>query len=219
MLKYCEYLKSHTFDQTLKYYKGIGSRSTLQRIRNFINNNGNKSYKIKQITKILINKFNKNRNLGKSIHDTDIKKWAFNAATFVKLDNFKASPKFLYNYKNKNKISRKITKFITKNTSVEEIKLIKCGKIFTEKINELINENDFKAQEVFNSDQTRFEYEMTSARTLSQKGEKETFSFIQASNSLTHSYTVQILISMDGKLGKKLYICFQEAKDTFGPKI
>ena len=37
--------------------------------------------------------------------------------------------------------------------------------------------------------------------------------------STTHSYTIQVLISMSGRLAKKLYICFQEAGGKFAKRV
>ena len=64
----------------------------------------------------------------------------------------------------------------------------------------------------------RFEYEMTSGRTLSHTGENISL-MVQSVTSVTHSYTVQVHILLADKLGTYLYICFQESKDEFGPKI
>ena len=46
--------------------------------------------------------------------------------------------------------------------------------------------------------------------------QKTTEAVVQSLASVTHSYMIQVLISMSGKLGRKLYICFQEAGGQFG---
>ena len=58
-----------------------------------------------------------------------------------------------------------------------------------------------------------------SERTLSSTEEKETLGNIQSMNAMTHSYTLQVLISNAGKLASKLLLCLQEANAKFGPWI
>lgn len=60
---------------------------------------------------------------------------------------------------------------------------------------------------------------MTSGRTLSHVGEKDTHCVVQSVSDTTHSYTIQIHMSLAGKLGKKLYICFKEKEGKFGPLV
>ena len=38
-------------------------------------------------------------------------------------------------------------------------------------------------------------------------------------SSVTHSYMIQVLISMSSELGRKLYICFQETGGQFGKLV
>ena len=70
---------------------------------------------------------------------------------------------------------------------------------------------------MLNTDQSRFEYEITSTRTQSMTGQKTTE--VASVASITHSYTIQVLISISGRLAKKLYICFQEAGCKFGKRV
>ena len=46
-------------------------------------------------------------------------------------------------------------------------------------------------------------------------GAKTTEATVASVASTTHAYTIQVLISMPGRLAKKLYICFQEAGGKF----
>ena len=70
-----------------------------------------------------------------------------------------------------------------------------------------------------NTDQSGFAYELASARTRTNVGERDTLRLAKDKNSLTHSYTIQVHISAAGKLGKRLFVCFQEPKGCFGPQI
>lgn len=38
-------------------------------------------------------------------------------------------------------------------------------------------------------------------------------------NAITHSYTIQPVITMEGKLLPKFVICFQETGGNFGPRV
>lgn len=70
---------------------------------------------------------------------------------------------------------------------------------------------------IWNYDQTGFAYEPSNLRTLSFKGERDTHLMIDTANRHTHSYTVQPMISRDGKLFPKLLIVTQEPSENFGP--
>ena len=50
-------------------------------------------------------------------------------------------------------------------------------------------------------------------------GEKTTEATVARVASTTHSYTIQLLISMSACLAKKLYICFQEAGGKFSKRV
>ncbi|KYN02134.1 hypothetical protein ALC62_07055, partial [Cyphomyrmex costatus] len=51
------------------------------------------------------------------------------------------------------------------------------------------------AENVFNSDQSSFNLEMHTGRTLSFKGQKKIGTLTQSTNSMTHSYTIQPIVS------------------------
>lgn len=72
---------------------------------------------------------------------------------------------------------------------------------------------------MFNTDQSGFNIENLSGRTLEISGEKKVFSSANQSHSLTHSYTIQPMISMTGKLSEKLFIVLQEKDGKFGPLV
>ena len=50
-------------------------------------------------------------------------------------------------------------------------------------------------------------------------GGKTTEAIVASVASTTHSYTIHVLISLLGRLEKKLYICFQDAGDKFGKLV
>ena len=90
---------------------------------------------------------------------------------------------------------------------------------FVREVTDYVSANAIDADMVLNTDQSRFEYEITSNRTLSMTGEKTTEATVASVASTALSYTIQVLISMIGRLAKKLYICFQEAGGKFGKRV
>lgn len=108
---------------------------------------------------------------------------------------------------------------LTRHTSQNEAEIFSHGKLFAESVNLKKLEDNYDDELVWNTDQSGFNYEMVGNRTLSDKGEKTTRGLVQSLNSMTHSYTVQIMVSNAGFLAKKAYICFQERGGKFGPIV
>ena len=196
------------------------SAAKIARIRGYLESGGHRLSKLDQLKNIVYTHFRTARDGFLPVHGHDLKSWSIEAARIVKLPNFKASVGFLHSLKTQFKItSRKVTKFITKKTRVNEADIKKSADEFVIKINELKENMGYRNASVWNTDQSGFNYELVSGRTLSDRGEKETFAMVQNINSLTHSYTIQELISNDGHLAPKLFICFQEASGEFGPRV
>lgn len=72
---------------------------------------------------------------------------------------------------------------------------------------------------MFNFDQSGFTYEYQPKRTLSHKGEKDTYGLVKSQNAKSHSYTIMPLVSMGGRLTGKLLVCLQEPKGILGPRV
>lgn len=70
----------------------------------------------------------------------------------------------------------------------------------------------YALKDVFNSDQSGFNIELLSGRSLTYRGSADVISSVQQSHSSTHSYTIQPLISMSGELNQRLLIVLQEKK-------
>lgn len=79
--------------------------------------------------------------------------------------------------------------------------------------------SNFTPAQILNSDQSGINYESHGGRTLSFRGEKSTEAIIQSFSSLTHSYTIMPLLSMEGKLLFPMLICLQETTGSFGPNV
>ncbi|KYN12147.1 hypothetical protein ALC57_15691 [Trachymyrmex cornetzi] len=72
---------------------------------------------------------------------------------------------------------------------------------------------------IFNSDQSGFNLETHAGRTLVLKGSLKVECLAQSLNSLTHSYTIQPIISASGELKSPLLIVLQESNGKFDPVV
>lgn len=89
---------------------------------------------------------------------------------------------------------------------MEQLKLSAIA--FQEQIKPLLEKYD--PANVWNTDQTGFKYELVSTRTLSHKGERTTLVSVNSpKNKVTHSYTVQYTIGLDGSVFNKVFVCLQ----------
>lgn len=73
----------------------------------------------------------------------------------------------------------------------------------------------FDAVKIFNIDQSEFNYTPLFNRTLSFTGKKITTIIIPQLNARIHSYTIQPILSIEGKLISPMMICLQEVSDKF----
>ena len=72
--------------------------------------------------------------------------------------------------------------------------------MFVQETNAKICSLRVPAGSVWNTDQSGLKYEIAGARTLSLQGERITFGLAQSENAMTHSYTIQVMMAMDGTL-------------------
>jgi len=74
-------------------------------------------------------------------------------------------------------------------------------------------------EEIYNADESDFNLEIHSGRTLAKSGVKTVEAIIQSVPSMTHSYTIMPIISASGRLLSPLYIVLKESTGTFGPRV
>jgi len=67
---------------------------------------------------------------------------------------------------------------------------------------------------VYNSDQSDFQLELHAGRTLAEKSVKKVESVAQSTSAITHSYTIQPIISANGRLLSPLLIVLKEPSET-----
>ena len=51
-------------------------------------------------------------------------------------------------------------------------------------------------------------------RTLASKGEELVEAIVADANAVSHSYSIQLLMSKSGRVGSRIFICFQEKTGT-----
>ena len=123
-----------------------------------------------------------------------------------------------------NSIKKKY-RIVTRRSTVKKIRsqneelLKENAKEFVNRVNAIVDDKHILPSRVFNADQTGINYEITTQRTLEYKNRKHVHSTVCREFDTTHSYSLQIYISQDGKLGKRLFIVLREPKGQFGPRI
>lgn len=203
-------------------YKKVKNKRQLYRWEEQVANGGSRRDKLSQISSFVLQKFEHATQNSVPVHDLDLKRWAIEAREDNHLSEqlFTASSKWIQNFKVQHRIvSRKINKFVTQAqvSNVESIKQTALD--FVEVVKSEKEANGISDKEIHNSDQSGFNLEMHSGRTLASKGTAKVESLAQSLNSLTHSYTIQPTIAADGRLISPLYIVLKEKDGKFGPTI
>lgn len=116
-------------------------------------------------------------------------------------------------------MSRKITKVLSRAQIASLPNLNETVRKFRSEIQGQILEDGYSPEEVLNTDQSGFNIELLSNRTHEIQGSKQIHASINQSNSETHSYTIQPVISMAGKTLPRLLIVLQEKTGDFGPIV
>ncbi|KYN29333.1 hypothetical protein ALC57_01226 [Trachymyrmex cornetzi] len=95
-------------------------------------------------------------------------------------------------------ISRKIMKSVTRRTIEDSVELQNTANGFLKTVKPFIEQ--FGSENVFNSDQSGFQLEIHSGRSLSNEGVKKVEYVVQSISSTIHSYTIQSILSCNGNL-------------------
>ena len=105
------------------------------------------------------------------IHDSDVRRWALKVAHKCQLEDFKASGKWLCNFKCKhNIVSRNITNIIIKKEVNNSDEAQKSEQLFLKQFTKL--SLNYSAYEILNTDQMGIVEEQSSTHTLSFQSEK-----------------------------------------------
>lgn len=201
-----------------KSFKKVKSTRQLYRWKKYVEKGGSNRDKWLEIAEHVLCKFSAAMDNNRIVHDVDIRRWALEANAIVKLENFKASEHWIAQFKNSNRIiSRKITKFVGRTYGQEKENLETVATNFINSVKPYIELCG--AENVYNADESGFNLELHSGRTLGYRGSKDIACSVQSTSSTTHSYTILPIISAAGKLISPLLIVFKEVGGKFGPKV
>ncbi|KAK0423930.1 hypothetical protein QR680_008412 [Steinernema hermaphroditum] len=179
-------------------YRKINSRNDIVRMRQYLE--GSVRLAEAEVKKELFVAFEDWMNKGYHINDRDLHLEAVEIARRKNHIHFKASPHFIFRFKKKYRIvSRKITHVTTKKSFVDSERQREICEKFRNEMKSLIANHTDKGK-IFNSDQTGLRLELRSGRTLAYKGSRHIQVLVQRKNALTHSLTLQPVISADGYL-------------------
>jgi len=176
--------------------------------------------KLKTIENYTLERFNLANRSGLIVHDNDLRRWALHASKPLQNGGFifKASSFWLHKFKRRHRIvSRKINKFVSKTGFNKQAEVLRDGEEFVRNVKPLIE--SVGASQTFNSDQSGFELELHSGRSLANQGVKQVQYVAQSVSSTTHSYTIQPLISADGRLLSPLFLVLKEPSGHFGTRV
>jgi len=93
----------------------------------------------------------------------------------------------------------------------------KSANLFVDEVRTLLPR--YTADYVLNTDKSGLEFEINSSRTLSYHGDKITLATVRSKNASTHSYTVQLMISLSDKLVGPVLLCLTEPTGKMSDNI
>ena len=192
-------------------FRLMSSELQLRRWAIKIETAGNKREVLMRVSEYVLNKFRSAVNTGRIVHDRDLRRWALKAYNDEGNKNilFKASRSWVHNFKKAHHIvSRKITKFVTRKTLEDDEKLKTIAQNFVQEVKPLVKE--YGLDNVYNSNESGFQLEIHSGRSLACKGQKKVEYVVQSVSSATHSYTLQLTVTANGRLLSPLFIVLKE---------
>lgn len=221
-----EYWRSGKTKKNLKIetvqnkFKKVTSVRQLRRWAHQINRGGTYMEKLSRISEYTLNNLKYATESGLIVHDVDIRRWALRAKQLIGNEDirFRASHAWIHKFKKIHRItSRKINKFISRRTLESKETLQNDADKFISEVQLKIGQYGLK--NIYNSDQSGFQLEIHSGRTLAEEGTKQIECLVQSVSATTHSYTIQPTISGDGKLLSPLLIVLKEPSGRLGPIV
>lgn len=199
-------------------YKLVTSERQLRTWKQQISVGGTRKDNLFKVSEYTLQKLKEALQSKLTVHDLDLKRWALQKKHELNMHWFKASSNWILEFKRRhNIVSRKITKYVTRVSIDDEPSLQQQCQHF---IDEVKSELSIKKESnVYNSDQSGFNLEMHTGRTLTERGSKKVENVVQSISSTTHSYTIQPTISAEGKLLSPLFMVLKEPKGEFGPIV
>lgn len=219
VLAYVDAHPAFSFATIKNQFPRVKFPAYLVRFREYKRRQGTQREKFRAVSKFCKETFDAARASGCIVHDRTVKMWALQKARELQLAGFKASHSWIARFKTAHRIaSRKIFRFVTyRNWRRREEIEDAAAALIVDHMDSI--HGKFDPTEVFNTDQSGFNYLVHTNRTLSYIGERNTFVQVQAAGPLTHSYTIQPLLNMNGQFVGKLYINLKETDGVFGPLV
>ncbi|CAF1957583.1 unnamed protein product [Rotaria magnacalcarata] len=219
-----DFLQNFTLDYMIKvinFYDEIDDRTNKRKHTwkgKIYEQHGAKRNKFNEIEAHVFDMFENARENYLPAHDLDLRRWALQKAKEISLGDFSASAHWVLMFKRRhNIVSRKVTKLVTRKTANDSEEIVKLVDKFIDDIRGELN--NYRPEQVLNTDQVGLSKELHSRRTLTYKGEKTTVGVIQSHNAITHSYTIQPMISLAGHVVGPIYLCLQEPSGRFGERV
>lgn len=188
-------------------FKKVKDEKQLYRWEKQVADGGSRTDKLLYIAQYVLHQFNSASDRHLPIHDLDLKRWALKAREEAHLSPkfFAASSKWIHKFKTQhNIVSRKINKFVTQAHISNKAEILQAASNYVSQVKSEMGL--LGTANVYNSDQSGFNLESHAGRTLALKGSQKIECLAQSLNSLTHSYTIQSLISAHGILKSLLLI-------------
>ena len=123
----------------------------------------------------------------------------------------------MWRFKRTHRITFRKINFITRKTLEDKEKLKVSVENFVNRVEPYITQ--YGTENVYNSDQSEFQLQMHTGRTLAIEGTWQVECVVESISSATHSYTIQATISADGKLLSPLYLVLKEPSRKFRPIV
>jgi hypothetical protein len=205
-------------------FRWIKGENEMKKIRAFIAKQakgviGSRYDKAKAIREGTYQKYRDAKDKCLIVKDRDFRRWALQINSSLKppLANFTASKWWLASFKNANHIvSRKINQILSKSHVEDQQEILESAEQFVMDVRPLIPK--YTLANVFNSDQSGFQKELHSGRTMADMGTKIVKAVVQSVPATTHSYTIQVTTSAAGKLLSPLFVCMGETGGKFPAK-
>jgi hypothetical protein len=201
-----------------KKFRFVTSVQQLYKWEKQIQAGGSRNDKIQEIWLYTFMEFKNAKDNKFIVHDSDLKRWAMKKKIEINLESFTASSSWLWRFKNHyNIVSRKITKFVSDSYSKTKVDIIGTADLFVSSTKLFLQ--NFTDDNIYNTDQSGFNKEIHSGRTLEIRGAQHVKAAVQSIAATAHSYTIQPIISKNGKLLSPLFIILQEPSEKFGPRV
>jgi Tc5 transposase-like DNA-binding protein len=150
-----EYSKTHTFASVCNRYRKIKYNMQLQRIKQYVEDEGTKYQKYQRINDFVFAEFTRAKESYLPIHDSDLRRLAIKKARDLNVNSFTASHHWLLDFKHHHHISsRKITKLVTRHHLEDRQKILKSAADFVKTVKDLIPK--YSEHHIFNTDQSGF---------------------------------------------------------------